>query len=106
MVALAWLNGPSTPMPESIPIWLRIGPLVFDEERLQVLPGVGRQQPRRRALEADTLQILLVERPGEALDHFLHEGALRHRIHAFDVGAKLRLGAADHRLRHERLARR
>src|SRR6185436_5230095 len=27
MVALAWLNGPSAPMPDDMPISLRIGPL-------------------------------------------------------------------------------
>ena len=37
--------------------------------RLQVLLGVGLEQPRRRALERLPLQVRLVERTGEALDH-------------------------------------
>ena len=81
-----------------------IGPTVLLEQPPQVVLGIGRQQSRRRALERRALQILVIERAREALDHALHERPLRDRIDAVDVGAKLCGRAADDGLRHEHVA--
>ena len=50
MVALAWLYGPSAPMPEFMPISLRIGPLTTEIAAKEVVVlerAVGRSQRSR-----------------------------------------------------------
>ena len=47
--------------------------MVLLEQPLQVVFGVGLEQPRRRALERQTLQVRFVERDRQAFDHLLHE---------------------------------
>ena len=81
----------------------RVRPVVVLEEPMEVVLGVGFDQPRSRTLERQPLQIGLVKRRREALEHPLHERPLGDGILAFDVGAQVRGRTVHDRLRHIRL---
>ena len=82
-----------------------VGPVVLEEQLLEIVFGVGRDQARRRALEGQTLQVFLIERLGQPLDHFLHEALLGDRVDALDIAAQLVRRFVDDGLRHIDLPR-
>src|SRR5580692_2092981 len=81
----------------------KIGPAIVEKQLAKILFAVRRNQPRRRALERRAGEIGVIERAGQAVDHLLHERPAGNLVAAFDIGAQLRRGAADDRLRHKSL---
>ena len=82
-----------------------VGPVVVDEQLLQVVFGIGCEQPWRRPLEGEALQVFVIKRPRQPLDDLLHERPLGNRIDAFDIAAQLLGREIDHRLRNVGLPR-
>ena len=56
-----------------------VRPVVLLEQPLEVVFGIGLHQPRRRSLERQALEIRILERRRQAVEHLLHEGASRDR---------------------------
>ena len=57
-----------------------VRPVVLFEQPLEVVFGIGLHQPRCRPLERQALEIRILERDGQAVEHLLHEGAARDRV--------------------------
>ena len=64
---------------------------------------MGLHQPRCRPLERQALEIRILERGREALEHLLHEGTPRDRVVAVDVRPQMRGRLIDDRVRRVRL---
>ena len=80
-----------------------VGPVVLFEQPLEVVLGIGLHQPRCRPLERQALEIRILERGREAVEHLLHEGAPGDRVAAVDVRTQMRGRLIDDRMRRVRL---
>ena len=64
--------------------------MILFEQSLEVVFGIGLHEPRCRPLERQAVEIRILERDGQAVEHFLHEGAARDRVSAVDVRTQMR----------------
>ena len=78
---------------------------VLDEQRLEIVLGVGGESARRGPVETNAFEIFVRKRTGQPFDQFLHERQLGDRISPLDVRAQLRGRSIDYGLRDEGLPR-